>query len=257
LLLVPGAAWAAPSGREIMVRNEEMTRHDDITAAATLTTGGGGSAERVKQFTWWRKLRDDKTRYNTLTRFHVPAEVRGEGILFLERGANDNEVLLYLPTFKKIRRVESQQQNGSFMGSDLSYSDIAPPHADEYAQKVLRTESCPGAGVPRVSCFVVESTPGSPAVRERIGYSRTLSWVREDNFVVVRGEYYGLEGKLAKKMEATEVAEVDVKKHRWMALRIDIENAVNHHFTRLQFAQVKVNQGMSDATFTQQNLSRE
>src|SRR6476659_585072 len=130
-----GVSWGAPSARDVMVRNEETARNDDITADATLTTGGGGSPERVKRFTWWRKLRDDKAHNNTLTRFLAPAEVRGEGILFLEHDSNSNEVLLYLPTFKKIRRVESQQQSGSFMCSELSYSDVATPHADDYTQK--------------------------------------------------------------------------------------------------------------------------
>jgi hypothetical protein len=256
LSLISTVAWSTPSGREIMTRNEESERNDDITAAAVLTTGGGGSPDRSKEFTWWRKLRGDKIHYNTLTRFHSPAEVRGEGILFLEWSSDANEVLIYLPTFKKIRRVETQQQSGSFMGSELSYSDITAPHPQDYAQTVAATEDCPGSEAPPVKCFAVESIPATAAVRERTGYSRTVTWVREDNFVAVKAEYYGLDGKLFKRMIASNLSEVDPHRHKWLALRIRIENTLNGRFTLLQFNHPQVNQGIPDAMFTQQSLSQ-
>jgi len=115
------AAWAAPDARGIMAMNEEARRIRDVSSSATIATGGGGSSDKVKRFTWWRKLGADGVRFNTLTRFHAPAEVRDEGILFLEQPGGENEVLLYLPNFKKVRRVESQAQSGSFMGSEQSW----------------------------------------------------------------------------------------------------------------------------------------
>src|SRR5689334_11297673 len=84
------SASAQMSGQEIMNQNEDVRRLEDVHSDATLTTGGGGNPTRVKQFTWWRKLLEDKVHFNTLTRFHLPAEIRGEGILFLEHGNDDN-----------------------------------------------------------------------------------------------------------------------------------------------------------------------
>jgi outer membrane lipoprotein-sorting protein len=255
-LLFAGVASAAPPAREIMQRNETARKIRDVTSSATLTTGGGGSPERVKKFSWSRKLLADGVHFDTLTRFHEPAEVRGEGILFLERDNDENDVMMYLPAFKKIRRVESQQQSGSFMGSEFSYADIATPHLDDYAYKLEREEKCPGDAA--ATCYVVESTPARDDVRERTGYSRTVSWIRADNFMAVRGEYYKAEGgELGKTMDASEIREVDTKEHRWMSHRLRIENAASHRYTLLQFAEVKVNAGVPDSTFTQANLSKE
>src|SRR4051812_8856281 len=89
----------AITGREVMTQNEERASVDTVHSNATLTTGGGGGRDRVKQFSWWRKLTGDKTHFNTLTRFRSPAEIRGEGILFLEHDSDENEVLMYLPNF--------------------------------------------------------------------------------------------------------------------------------------------------------------
>lgn len=247
---------AGPDPLAIMQKNEEVRRVQSIQASATLTTGGANTPERVKSFTWWRKLRSDGIRFNTLTRFHLPAEIRGEGILFLENSADQNEVLMYLPAYKKIRRVESQQQSSSFMGSEFSYSDIATPHVEDYNYKYLRQEPCPSTA-PGVQCHVIESTPKSDAVRERTGYSRNINWVRQDNSMEAQIEFYGLDDKLRKRLLASEVKIVDQAKGKWMAHRVRVEGQLTQKFTLLEFRDVKVNQDVPDATFTQQRLASE
>jgi outer membrane lipoprotein-sorting protein len=257
LLSAPSYGADSLSAKEVMTRNEDARKISDVTSNATLTTGGGGSAEKTKGFTWWRKLTGDSIRYNTLTRFLQPAEVRGEAILFLERESDQNDVQMYLPAFKKVRRVESQQQSGSFMGSEFSYADIATPHVDDYKQSFKPEADC---GTPAAKCYVVESEPVNDAVKERTGYSKTVQWIRKDNFMAVSGEFYGLDGALRKKMAATEIKEVDPSKHKWMALNVRIENAQSGKvgkFTTLKFENVKVNTGLQDSLFTVPNLSRE
>jgi outer membrane lipoprotein-sorting protein len=254
-LLAPAVARAAPSGKEIMQRNEEVRRLQDVNSKAVLKTGGGGP-ERTKNFTWWRKLQKDQIHFNTLTRFHEPAEIRGQGILFVENSGGENDVQMYLPTFKKVRRVESQAQSGSFMGSEFSYSDIASTHVEDYAYKVLTEEACPGSGAPGVKCHKIEAIPATEAVKERTGYSRTLNWIRQDNSMHAYGEYYDAEGKLWKKLEASKTTQVDAKAGKWMALSVRMNNVKNGKFTLLEFSDVKANAGVDDATFTVQNLQR-
>ena len=240
-----------------MIRNEEARKIQDVQSNASITTGGGGAAEKIKTFTWWRKLTGDKIHYNTLTRFHTPAEVRGEGILFLERENNQNDVQMYLPAYKKVRRVESQQQSGSFMGSEFSYADIATPHVEDYSHKMQKDSDSCGAEHPNVRCYVIESIPASDEVKERTGYSKTIQWVRQDNFMGAKADFYGLDGEIKKRMQSTEIKEVDPSHRKWMAHHVRIENAKSNKFTTLQFSAVKVNSGIPDSTFTVQNLSRE
>ena len=248
---------AAMSADEIMKRNEDARKVNEVQSDATLTSTDKAGQAKVKQFTWWKKLGSDQVHFNTLTRFHLPAEIRGEGILFLEHENNENEVLMYLPNFKKIRRVESQQQSSSFMGSEFSYSDIATPHLDDYKYKLIREENCPEEQGAALKCAVIESTPVSDSVRERTGYSKQLGWVRQDNFMMAQGEYYDLEGNLLKKYQSTETKLVDPLKKKWLSHRLKIENVKNGRSTLLQFVEVKVNQGIQESVFTQRNLARE
>lgn len=258
------AVWAgpsapsAPSAKDVMVKNEEARKIEELTSSATLKTGGGGSPDRLKKFTWWRKLSKNKVHYNTLTRFHEPAEVRGQGILFMEHEDGNNDVMLYLPTFKKIRRVESEQQSSSFMGSEFSYSDIAAPHVEDYQYKMVKeSEKCPSPEAVKIQCYLIESKPATEKVKDRTGYSRGQQWVRHDNHMTVKGEFYDLEGKLWKKMDASKIQTVDAAKTKWMAHFVRMENARNGRYTELEFKSVKTDVKIPDSTFSQQNLSKE
>jgi outer membrane lipoprotein-sorting protein len=254
LELGAATAEAAPSAADIMAKNENARRVRSMEAEAELITKNG-SEEKKKNFAWWRELTGDTIHYNTLTRFASPAEVRGEGILFREKAGGDTDVQMYLPAFKKIRRVESQQQSGSFMGSEFSYSDIATPKTADYKYKLLRTEPCPNA--PGTQCYVIESTPANETVKDSTGTSRSVKWVRADNFMDTKGEYYDEGGALWKKMEATNIKQVDPKEHKWLAYDIRMDNVKNGRSTTLEFRDVKVNKDIKDSTFSEQNLSRE
>lgn len=255
LMLIAGTARAAtPSAAEIMAKNEAARRVNSMEASAELVTKGE-AGEKKKNFRWWRELTGDRVHYNTLTRFQTPAEVRGEGILFQEKSGGDTDVQMYLPAYKKIRRVESQQQSGSFMGSEFSYSDIATPKASDYKYRFLKQEACPNEKSQQ--CYVVESTPANETVKDSTGTSKSVKWIRADNFVDTQGEYFNEKGELWKRMQATNIKKVDPKENKWLAYSIRMENVKNGRSTLLEFRDVKVNQDIKDSTFSVQNLSRE
>jgi hypothetical protein len=253
---VATANGAALSAQDVMKKSEVARKLPSVIAKVKLTTGGGGSTERVKEFTWWRKLAGDSGRYNTLTRFHFPPEVKGQGILFLEHG-DQTDIQMYLPSFKKIRRVESQQQSGSFMGSEFSYSDITTSNVADYQQKMVSEKEKCTEGTKTFDCYVIESVPATDAVRERTGASKNVYWIRHDNFMAVKSEYYKDGDELWKTIVFDNNTEVYPKDHKWLAMNLRVENAKSKKFTTLAFSDVKVEEKVPDSTFTPQNLSRE
>ena len=236
-----------------MVKNEDIRKLKTIHSSATLTVGGGESTIRVKKFTWWRKLTLNNTHFNTLTRFHAPAEIKNEGILFLEHENDQSDVLLYLPTYRKVRRVEREQQSSSFMGSEFSYADIATPHVEDFEFKLVKEEKCPLT--PSVKCWAIENKPIRNQTAERTGYTKSIQWIRQDNFMVEEAEHYNLQNELWKKIKATEITEVDKTNHKWMSLNLRVDNIKNSKYTTMKFENVEVNGEINDATFTQQKLS--
>lgn len=252
-LLLSSVAHGGMNAKEIMTKNEEVRKVNDFETRAKLVTGSGSST-KTKDFTLFRKVQSDGIHNHTFTRFHAPAEVRNEGILILENPNGKNDVMLYLPNFKKIRRVESQQQSGSFMGSVFSYSDIATPHVEDFEYKTLGTEKC--AGDAKLTCTKIECVPANQDIRERTGYSKSVVWIRPDNFMLEKAEYYNLDGKLWKVLKASQIKEVDTKNHKWLAHSLSIVNQNTNEVTTLDFNNVKVNTGLADSIFTQQNLQK-
>jgi len=246
---------ALPSGRDILERQEAARKLPAFQAKATLSTSKQGTKDGTpKLFRWWRKLGSDGVHFVTLTRFDAPATIRGEGLL-LREGATDNDVLLYLPRFKKVRRVEGQSQTSSFMGSVFSYSDIAVPHAEDYHAEVLREARCPGDAGQR--CWGVDITPAQAKVKQRTGYSHSVQWIRIDNAITVYGELYDTKGALWKRLTAAQVKEIDPRAHKWLPHHVTLEDVPGKRVTVLTLGEVKVDVALGDELFTEQSLAAE
>jgi hypothetical protein len=250
-----GFAWAGLSGSEIMVKHQDARKIKDIVCDASLLTSGGGGQEHLRKFKWWRKATSDGIHYATLTRFYEPATIRGEGTLFVDQAGGVSDILLYLPNFKKVRRVEAQAQRGSFMQSELSYADIAPPRAEDYKNRKVSDGKCPAPNE-NLNCVVVESEPGSEAILESTGYTKTVAWVRTDNWMIVQSEHYDVNGVLSKRRIVSEIREVDPILHKYMAFKFRIDNLRTGRFTVMEFKNATVNSGLPDSLFTQQNLEK-
>lgn len=250
-LLISTPSFAI-DGREIMLKHQEARKVASFTAKATLTSVIPGGATKEKTFTIWRKLKEDGIRFNSLTRFLSPAEVKNEAILFLENDKGENDILLYLPAYQKVRRIERSQQSSSFMGSDFSYSDITTPHVDDY-QYALKSEGpCPGEA--SQSCFLIEGVPVSDLIRERTGYVRVMTSVRKDNFMVVRNENFNATGELVKTTDLSQIEKLP--DGHWFTKKISTLSKKTGGTTSLQFSDVKTDVKIDSAIFTQQSLAK-
>ena len=238
---------------KIMEKSEELRLIPRITAKGTLTTGGAGKESKTKNFTFSRKLVENGKRNWTLTRFSTPAEIKGQVILFLERDQDTNDVFLYLPAYKKTRRVESASQSTSFMGSSFSYSDISGLHATDFSHKLLGREKCPDA--PASTCARIESTPKSKAVSNRTGYSKLVQWVAEPHFQSLKVEFSDSAGKLLKTMRSKDFKQVSGGK--WLALSVHVQEQAQGKTTSLEFRDVETPSDLADRIFSQQALGRD
>ena len=69
--------------------------------------------------------------------FLEPKDDRGIAFLKLEHDDKDDDMRMWLPAFKKVRRISSKKRGDSFMGSDLNYEDISSRELDKNDYKRL------------------------------------------------------------------------------------------------------------------------
>ncbi len=246
-------AWAVePNLVEIEQKSQMVNKMLDSTSDATFTLINKAGQERVRKTFGVSKLEANGMDNMRMTRFTAPADVKGTVSLLIEHSAADDDMWIYLPALKKVRRLVSSNKKDSFVGTDFSYGDVIGHKVSEWNYKLLREEQADGA-----DCYVIEATPKSNEVRDNSGYSKRVTWIRKDNFFAIKGDMWDEAGEPVKKFHMTELKEVDPARHKWQAMKLESENLQVGHKTIIQFENFKVNQKVRDDFFTTRYMEKE
>ena len=251
LVAAPVLTAQQPTAREIMEKNFYVTKVSALEMEATMVLINDRGQKRERKTTTVVKLQPNGVDSKFLVRFKAPADVNGTGFLQVEHSDGDDDLLIYLPALKKSRRLVANNKKDSFVGSDFSYGDIALPKVDLYQHTLKGKEAVDG-----VECWVIESVPRDDAVRSSSGYSRKVTWVRVDNALESKVEYYDLAGRLLKTQLAKRHELVEPDKGKWFALHREMTNHQTGHRTTFIVDKHQAGTKVSDELFTTRYLER-
>jgi outer membrane lipoprotein-sorting protein len=253
ILLGSSSAFAAdPSALEIVQKNFNASKVADSTADSTFKLVNATGQERIRETTGETKLIKGTTDNMRVVTFMTPTDVKGTKTLLIEHSGKDDDIWIYLPALKKVRRLVSNNKKDSFVGTDFSYGDVIGNKPDDWNHKILKSETVDGK-----DCFVIESLPKTPAIADNSGYSKRISWIDKESFVAIKGEAYDASNQLLKKFSAKKVEKVDAKNNKWQPMYLEAENVQNNHKTILEFKNFKANVGVSDDKFTTRYLEKQ
>lgn len=225
---------ASLSGPEILRKVDEAANapgDQQMEATLILIDRAGGSKERTIQM--MQKGADRR-----FARFLSPADQKGISVLTLPGG----EIYVYLPAFKKVKRIASSVKNTSFAGTDFSYEDMeAKRYSDAYSAKLLREEA---------GNYVLELAPLNPQAND---YAKLLVTVARESFLPVTIEYYDRNGDVKKRLTSAGIEKID---GFWTARERTMEDVASGHRTRMVMKNVRFNTGLADDVFTTRNLER-
>jgi outer membrane lipoprotein-sorting protein len=245
------AQQATPSAREIMEKNFFVTKVTTIHVDLTMTLINNRGQRRERRNTTIVKLQPNGIDSKFLVRFSEPPDVAGTGLLQVEHSDGDDDLWIYLPALRKARRLVASNKKDSFAGSDFSYADIAIPKVDAYRHTLKGTEQVDG-----MPCYVIESTPASDAVRSNNGYSRKVTWVRADNFLETKVEYYDLANRHLKTQRVAQHQSVASQAGKWFALEREMTNHQTGHRTLIVAARLDGTTPVRDDVFSVRTLER-
>ena len=242
-------ALADPSAQEIMQKNLLATKVLDSTTRSTFRLINAAGQQRVRETDGQTKLIGGTTDNRRLVNFLSPADVRGTKTLLIEHSAADDDIWIYLPAMKKVRRLVASNKKDSFVGTDFSYGDVIGHKVEDWNHKVLRQEK-----VDDRDCYIVESTPKRPEVADNTGYSKRVNWVDKESYVALRTEIYDQGGELLKRLTAQDVQRVDPTNDRYQPMKLTAENVQAGHKTIIEFTNFKANVGVGDELFAARSL---
>jgi outer membrane lipoprotein-sorting protein len=228
---IPAAWCSEPSPTEILERMEIVNNgYDDQTMDVTMTVVDTNGGRKSYDFTIWQKGAEKR-----LIRFHS-GEMKGTATLIESR----DRVSVYLPGFRKVRRVAAHNMTQSFAGSDFSNDDMAAVSwAEAYDVSLERTE-------PDAWHLIAVPKPGikTPYAKVRLMVDRTHYY---QNGV----DYFGPDERVLKRMRNSKPINFGGTLRYSLVV---MEDARTGHRTELAIRDFRVNEGLKDSLFTVREL---
>lgn len=177
--------------------------------------------------------------------FDEPADVKGTAFLTFSHAIKPDEQWLYLPALKRVKRINSKNKSGPFMGSEFAYEDIASQEIEKYTYKYLRDETLNG-----IDCFVIERYPAY----EHSGYTRQVVWINKAEYRPEKVVFYDRKNSLLKTLTYDGYQQYLDK--FWRADQMNMENHQTGKSTTLTWSNYQFRTGLEDRDFNKNSLKR-
>lgn len=246
--LVTPVRAAQPDAERGLAIAREMKARDrgfgDSTATLTMVLVDASGGETVRELRT-KTLEGGDDGDKLLAVFETPADVRGTVFLSHTHRDRADDQWLYLPALKRVKRIAPANKTSPFMGSELSYEDLASAEVAKYrylyrGEEVFESE-------PR---FLLERVPADP----ESAYSRQLVWVDMDRYVPLKIEFYDRRGDRLKTLVAREYRQYLGR--YWRAHEARMENHQSGKSTVLRWGDIRFRQGLSEQDFLSASMAR-
>lgn len=248
---VPAALADDPKARAIMEHVDARDDGDNQTSDMEMILIDKRNNKRIRKLATFRKDNGEDTL--RLMFFLHPADVKDTAFLTWDYDdpSKDDDQWLYLPALRKTKRIASSDKSGSFMGSDLNYSDMTDRNLEDYDFTLKKEMDVKG-----VKTWLIESIPRTKKVIKETGYKKSLLFIRQDNYFVIRAVHWVKDGGYLKYIDVKNLELID---NIWVAIEIHVTTKKGKQFahkTILKLDNVKFNQGLDDNLFTVRRMEK-
>jgi len=241
------AAWAeAPlSAEEIARRALESTLlfADQARAEVELQVSRDQAPVRSRRLLAY--VRREGQRARSYVEFLAPGDVAGTRFLSIPGEDGNPEQYIYLPAYRKVKRVVGAQKAQSFVGTDFSFADLEGRTARDWVWTSRPEQELEGTPV-----HVVEGRSREGAV----GYQRIVVWVHRQQLVPLRTEMYGADPTRPEKL--FRVLKLAPLEGRLVVKEATMETLSARTLTRLVVTSLDVKSPIADERFTKEALER-
>jgi len=245
LLLVGGTGGTAvQTARAQEVSAEEIVRRADALTRGETQAGtyrmiiARPDWERTMGFEYWSEGTE-----KTFIRVKEPVKERGVGFLKIKR-----EMWQYVPRINRVIKIPPSMMLQSWMGSDFTNDDLVKESSivDDYEHRLVGREAVEGSEAYKVELTPKPQTP--------VAWDRLFFWVRVEDFVPLRAEYFNERGERVRTMLYMDVKAMG---GRTLPTRFEIlEEKEPGRKTVLVLEAVTFNKPIDPSIFTEQNLRR-
>jgi len=241
----------AITGQEIAQKVHDRDDGDNSTSNMKMILIDKNGHKRVRDLKTYTKDKGDDT--YKLMFFLTPADVKNTAFLTYdyEDSSRDDDQWLYLPELQKVKRIASSDKSSSFMGSDFTYSDMTSRNVEDYTYKIMKERKVGGH-----KTWQILVTPKTEKTIEETGYTKSIIFVRQDNFVIIQALNYIKIGKRLKYMKVKGLKKID---GIWTATEMQMitkKGKKTLHKTIFKFSDIKYGQNLKESYFTTRTIQK-
>ena len=199
LLLCFSLNGQTPSAKDILDKIDKNMSSESRIFTSKMVIHNKRNTRTVESKSW------SKGEKKSFSEYLTPPREQGTKMLKL-----DDQLWIFSPSTDRIIQISGHMLRQSVMGSDLSYEDMMEdPHLlNHYTGKIDGEEKL----VDRV-CWIISLT----ATSTDVAYQTQKLWVDKDRYIPLKKELYAKSGMLLKRMELSDVIQVQ---GRWFPKRI-------------------------------------
>lgn len=234
LLFLAPLGVAAPNGQELLTKMDTaLTKaKDNVFTFDMAIQNPGKEARHVVQQVYTR----GQKRYIV---FLSPGDIKGTKMLSISR----DKMYVYLPAYRKIRRVASHARSQTLFGADYTYDEMSTvTYADIYQAKSVKETA---------THYTVDAALRSG---KEAPYARIVFKIRKKEMLPDELHYYSAKGNHIK----TETrSDFSCNKGACSAAKLKmVDHTRNDHWTTMQRKTWEVNTDFSERVFSVRNLQR-
>jgi outer membrane lipoprotein-sorting protein len=234
--------WSADNAREIV--QEAQRRTDTVSQRYEGLLQVFDAKGKVSDKRWTYDRIGAHGASKSVLRFTAPAEVKGVALLVVNHPDRASDQWMWTPAIERDRRIALQDRSTRFFGTDFSFEDLEERDVEQYEYALRGDEAVDGA-----ACWRIESTPRQTKSSQ---YSRSLVWIRKDNYSFARIENY-VKDQLVRRLAYSDIQNVQ---GIWTARVLEMTDVRRGSRTRLTLDKLQYNVPLKDEDFTLQAIRR-
>ena len=181
----------------------------------------------------------------SLSIFDQPRDIKGTASLTYSHGLKSDDQWLYLPALKRVKRINSRNKSGPFLGSEFAFEDIGSQEVEKFTYRLLREEKCGDW-----DCYVIERKPAY----KYSGYTRQIAWLDKAFYRVDKIDFYDRKNAHLKTLIYEGYQQYIG--HYWRPDKMLMQNHLTGKSTSLSWLNYQFKTGLSEKDFRSNALKR-
>jgi len=230
------------TAEEIIETMTETFNPEESDAVMEMTIITSTNQERTFVYRAYSKNRGEKS----LMKYLEPGRVKGQTVLMLN---NADDIWVYFPRTKRVRKLATHAKKQKVQGSDFSYEDLGSSNEfiDDYNSVLLGEEE-----KEEKLCYKLELTKKKDG---EAGYSRLIVWVEKGTYIPVVISYYYEKDRdlLEKELVLSDVKTIDGIP---TSMKMVMYNRLDNTKTSMKFRELTYDVNLSDDLFTEMGMKK-